>query len=966
MTYRTYIIVQMVLTFILINQTFAQNNCSSLLINKQSKTDEQSKTNKQSKTDEQSKTNKQNKTNEQSKTDEQSKTNKQNKTNEQNKTNKLDKQKKAVPGFMYNNVWSKSSKKNFNKADVNGILIQLTSKYFLKNKTLPNVDELETALLQFVGERKKTRALKIIREKGLEHHFSIKNNPSSVENIMIVSIHARHNGFFHSYKKKIRQVTADFFTSRYRLPSLQELTDALGVPLGVTLAFIGDQENFFKRVMANDVSSDQIKKMKSTLVKLFVRTVRQSDVQEFKRTQPTTPNLERLYQTLMAMAEKFNGGLPAALKSDLLNVDFVQEDLRIILGVNMPSDGVNMPSDSFSLFSGISSLEATARIQSPSAFKNYVPSEILESEKFTNLEQALRNKEGFLITSVNAGIPINEKMWLTMQKAAEDKNYDIIVYPTGGVLDGLDQRLLSSPRVHIITHTYENEFLKLWDAGALAKNQNSLAGFSNKRQHRPMQLVITGHPQIAMQTVPTGTNHIRSTFIWSTGSLSLPLYPFQHAAQKRTSSMAKNNHDMGFIMLEKADGESGPSGEGIPNYWHLRQVHFIEGYRGESGFSDNMTRYFIPESSKTESSKTESSKTESSKTESSKKQGEELSLKSVLVEKTEAEALVLGDLHERLSDPVFIKTAMDFIDENNVKQLILHDPIDGGSHNHHEAKNIRGLIDKFLKGELDYHAEMMGLVGFVNAVTTNFPEIKVVIVDSNHSYWGKALVNQASELQEVVNGRFLTELRNAKQVYDVTDPIRYVFTYRNDYIERLPEPAKSEFLSTAILVAHPDRISVQGFGRNFVVGPQDRPVFLGFHGHQGSNGARGSARTHSIGSPSAVTGDSHQTMISGLWSSVGTSTPPKVGYNDGGYSAWTNSMAIVYKDGSVQTFIYSSETQTLLKRQGKESMTPDEFFGGQNITRILDDNEVAGPGVFIPDQISPVVGKLSKSGRVDR
>jgi hypothetical protein len=839
--------------------------------------------------------------------------------------------------FSYLNAWSKRGTRDLNKAGVNGILIRLTSDYFLENKRLPDVSYLEASLLEIAG-KKSSKAINMIKKKGLEFYFNQKNNPSSVEEILLVSIQARHKAFYYPYKEEIKTKVSEFFISRYRLPSLKELSEILGLSLRITVEFIGDQEKFFRRVVSDNVDSEQKDKMRSFLIKLFIRTVRQADIPESQRTQPTTPTLERLFQTLTLMAENSKGALPASLKDAVLSGEFTEDDLRVILGVGVPNE-------SYSLFGGISSIERTARVQSPSAFRNYVPAEVIGNQRFANLEEALRNKEGFLVTSVNAGIPINEKMWVSMQKAAEDKDYDIIIYPTGGILDGIDQRLLSHPRVHIITHTYENDFLKLWDAGALAKNQNSLAGFSNKRQHKPMQLVITGHPQIAMQTVPTGTNHLRSTFIWSTGSLSLPLYPFQHAAQKRTSSMAKNNHDMGFIMLEKADGESGPSGEGVPNYWHPRQVHFVEEENGEAGFSDNMIRYYVDQAQENVG---------------------ELSIRSVLAERVEADTLVLGDLHERLSDPVFVQTVIEFIRENGVKQLILHDPIDGGSHNRHEAKDTLLLVKKFISGELDYHAEMMRLVGFVNAVTTQFSDIKVVMIDSNHSYWGKALLSQAGELQEVVNGRFLTELRNASQVYNVSDPLRYVFTYRNDYLDRLPEPAKSQFAERAVRVAHPDRISVQAFGRNFVVGPQNRPVFLGFHGHQGANGARGSARTHSIGSPSGVTGDSHQTMISGLWSSVGTSTPLKVGYNDGGYSAWTNSMAIVYEDGTVQTFSYSSETQTLLRRAGAESMTPDEFFNGQNVTRIPDDNEVVGPGVYVTDQISRVVGTLSESGRTDR
>ena len=125
-----------------------------------------------------------------------------------------------------------------------------------------------------------------------------------------------------------------------------------------------------------------------------------------------------------------------------------------------------------------------------------------------------------------------------------------------------------------MTNTIANSRLKISSIGILPKNQNPFASLKKYGQFLPGQTIIVGHPQLAHEIIPTSSNHVQETALWSTGSLSKPLYPFAFPVQARTSNLAKNFHRNAFLVLEKNDGGSGLDERGVPNQWHVRQVEF--------------------------------------------------------------------------------------------------------------------------------------------------------------------------------------------------------------------------------------------------------------------------------------------------------------------------------------------------------------------------------------------------------
>ena len=143
-----------------------------------------------------------------------------------------------------------------------------------------------------------------------------------------------------------------------------------------------------------------------------------------------------------------------------------------------------------------------------------------------------------------------------------------------------------------------------------------------------------------------------------------------------------------------------------------------------------------------------------------------------------------------------------------------------------------------------------------------------------------------------------------------------------------------------------------------MVGPWYRPVHINFHGHQGNNGTRGSPNSHANAAENMVTGDSHQKWLLGGWMSVGTSTPKKVGYNNGGYSAWSMTFGLLYEDGTKQPLTFDSLTNSYYQNVDNGMLSVDEFFGDDHFELIPSDNDLLPEGTEIVDQMSWVVDLL--------
>ena len=622
------------------------------------------------------------------------------------------------------------------------------------------------------------------------------------------------------FEIQLKKAAIDSFKTTLRTPTLREISEIVGVKEFLIDTFIDNPSRLIHEAISEN-EGDVIQDIRNLLIKSYLRTLSQRDVPEAQRTQSKTPSLEQLFHYLpYALTKRYSH-----IKNDIAFGRFTFENFKNLFRSEQNGPLQFLPP--IFLFSDPAQLELLARQKAPNAFKNFLSSNIYNVEGLEHLTQAFSKRQGFFITSITAGIPLNEAQFTIMLKAAKELNYDIIVIPAMKQLNGIDQRLVDHPRVHILTHTFENDSLVISNVGIGPRQMNPLASLDKPGLHLPGQTILYGHDQQVHKHVATRTNIESPTALWTTGSLSVNLHPTRLPIQDRAAYMAKGVFQSGFLVVEKADALSGFTQRGSENSWHTRQIEFasdfdVEGFE-TAGFSDMHHRFYIEKPS-----------------DPNKETFEETD---VISSNVDMRRLTLGDLHEYLSNQNFLLSIADFIKKNEtLEEIFLHDPIDGISHNHHEAKRIQLLRKRFARGELDYHHEMMRLVQFVNALHTIRPDIKITIVDSNHSYWGRNLAADGykNDLQQILNGEFLNELRFAgEQIYGVTDPLTYIFNYRNDFISRLPGGIRDDMIErmSVVKVLNPEKIQVLT-AEQYITGPAHREDHKENHGHEGANGAQ--------------------------------------------------------------------------------------------------------------------------------
>ena len=790
-------------------------------------------------------------------------------------------------------------------AKINAVILEQVGDFLTKKKRLPQWSEIERRVV-------KSPLLSDLELKKIEDALSYEGTLQDIES----AIRAAGSRWPESLKALRDAAAAECMNSlkqRLRFPSASELAEELGLKEGsmrnelIVTWILGDPAEFFEEAKKKNPEPWLDARRKITTG--FTRAMLQTDHPVHLRTEATRPSSSEILMALTRAASNKKLTIDHAMDR------FTLADLEVVLGI-APARPADWMGWTPKIFDGVESVETQARLESPAKFSSYIPELIDNRPRMEELKTWLENKGGALVTSVTPGVPIRLDQLAVMERYAEDLDYPIVVMLTAGRMSHLDPRLFQNKRIFVLTHTIENDFFRAWNIRIPPKNQNPLSSLDKRTQFKPGQTVIVGHSQLALRIAPTGSNHLRQAAIWSTGSLSEGLYPYKLPIQDRSSQLAGNFHKNAFLVLQKADARSGPGGEGVQNVWHVRPVEFVDDRAagGKAGFTDLGQRYFIADRE----------------------------ARSVQVETVEPQVLVMGDIHEYVADQGMMRIYREILKRfPGLRSVIPHDKLDGTSHNRHEfSKQMLGvLIDKFRNGELDLQNELMGQVQFINATHDVNPNIQVSLPDDNHGYWLGMLLDNVPQSQAIINGPLIAELTFAKRVLGIRDPLEYFLIYRKDFMSRMAPALRERVEADNVFVSRPDKVRVLPFGQAFVVGPEYRPVHLNFHGHQGRNGAKPSAESHAAGSEAAITGDSHRAEILGNWLSVGTSTPKKVGYNDGGYSSWSNAFALVYPDGTKQLLIYDSLAGDFESNRGGPIPSKTAFFGGDPLQVKERDNE---------------------------
>ena len=716
--------------------------------------------------------------------------------------------------------------------------------------------------------------------------------------------------------KKTGQGILDLISKTLVLPRIADLSKYLKTSKKELIEEIGPKisKEVWEKLL--EENPNYLIKLRKDIARAFISSIRDNDVIWKNKT----PDIKRLYDVYVKKhLDNQNIPYPKSLGTE--------HHLSAMLGNNIPAKKLNGKVQVI-FPEGMLEVEALAKTLTPSAFVNYIDTNLFSLKSDQETAEMILRSNGAIVSTVIAGIPTNKDFFESLLSYGEKKGVPIVLLPVNGQTEGIDPYLLTMPkRVRIVTHTIElSDYLRIWAIPVMPKNANPLASLDTYSQGKRGQSQIIGSPQQRYAVVATADNKDITHGLWSPGSVTQNLYPSQNPASLRVSELAKNRHVSGALILELADKKSGANEVGTPGFFHVRPIKYFDHRKqnGSFGFLDLNYLY------------------------SGDKQI-----------KQNIDTLVVGDLHDYNANQILLEVYEDIIRENGIKTFVLHDALDGNSHNHHEADRLNSKLDKYRAGDLNIQTEIQGLVQTLNGFLHKFPKLNIILVDSNHHYWIKRLLDDPDSIKDMANRAFLVELLFAQNILGL-DVFEYLFNgHREDLHKGLDPRISLKMKKDSIYIADPNRIKVLAEGEHFIKGPSNNPVHLHFHGHKGANGAKGGMPSHARAVTQSVTGDSHQPHILGGAVNVGTSTYKQVAYTRGGYSSWQSGAALVDEEtGTIQLITFEMLTNHSWRQEKENGFLPLYVQPAPKVLKT--DNEMAPENVTIIDQYSKF-SKKSKS-----
>ena len=232
------------------------------------------------------------------------------------------------------------------------------------------------------------------------------------------------------------------------------------------------------------------------------------------------------------------------------------------------------------------------------------------------------------------------------------------------------------------------------------------------------------------------------------------------------------------------------------------------------------------------------------------------------------DGVVLGDIHLGQDDEVIMSSTFEMIDALSPETIVLHDLFDAQSINVHDSKNPFIQYQKEMEGKNNLKSEIELMLTWLGELRELANDI--VVVRSNHDDMvDRYLINEDWKKGHIKNA----------------------LTYMQYSTALLTNEAKNGIIPWVINQTYPE-IHTLGLDSSYRLNGWE----LAVHGHQGSNGARGSVNTFRKLSTKLITAHTHSCSTHDGHMCVGCTCKKKQGYNQGGASSWTNSHVIIHKD----------------------------------------------------------------------
>lgn len=252
------------------------------------------------------------------------------------------------------------------------------------------------------------------------------------------------------------------------------------------------------------------------------------------------------------------------------------------------------------------------------------------------------------------------------------------------------------------------------------------------------------------------------------------------------------------------------------------------------------------------------------------------------ITKTQALALVLGDLHYEFLDPQVKKATFDgpnsMLGVLKPKYRVFHDAWDGYSISHHHEHQHFVRYFKHLANRDDPRASLQEFFKFIDDLTPK--NVVNIFPASNHPDFLFKWVNQTDWREDINNAHFLVDTTLAIMNQGAS----------NETGVAIPDPFKiwaKQFMQTYSQARFLAR------DESFLIGG----IEVALHGDRGANGSQGNiSQTAKMGVKS-ITGHTHSLAIRDGCYQVGTSSYLKLDYARSSPTSWLNGHCVIYRNG---------------------------------------------------------------------
>jgi hypothetical protein len=341
---------------------------------------------------------------------------------------------------------------------------------------------------------------------------------------------------------------------------------------------------------------------------------------------------------------------------------------------------------------------------------------------------------------------------------------------------------------------------------------------------------VIPHPKVAMKPVATPRS-MPAKHLYTTGACTLKNYIQAKAGQK-----AEFHHAFGALLVEILEDGS----------WFARQI--VANQRG--AFCDHP--YKVQNGRVTEDA--------------------------------QVAAVQWGDIHVANIDPRIQRMFWGeggVLDTLRPRRQIMHDLVDGESHNHHTRRDHHERFRLYLEGRNCIRSEFEQARQFVDEYAHR-PWCKTLVVWSNHDEFIRRYLQDNDYRQDHTNAVFLLTLELvAHQSIESGDTPNLFATALNS------ETAE-------VLMDDGDAVLIEG-------------IQVNYHGHVGASGSKGNVRQYAALGLKTMTGHSHAAFWINGATSAGTCSKLDLGYNKGP-SNWSHTFTVVYRGGKRQQITANAET----------------------------------------------------------